>query len=276
MAAPEPSSGSNPTGPNVRYYDTRPSPRRWATTGALVAVLVVLVAAAAWFVTDGFGRGGAEAATSQVGTNGLPVGATGEPGSAETPPADRPAEGLGVAADATSVVVVGDSITQGSADEIRYVMAGLGYTDITVDGLTSRRIVTGGDGDPESGTQAVRRLLDEGADPDVWVIALGTNDIGKYASSEEYGALVSQLVDLLPDDRPLLWVDAYRDDYVGDSEVFDEAVRAQLSDRDGTVVVSWFDVATAEPSLLRDGVHPTSEGRARFAGVIGEGMLQLR
>jgi lysophospholipase L1-like esterase len=246
------------------------------TTGALAAVLVVLVAAAAWFATGGFGRDDAQAATSQVGTNGLPVGAPGDTGTAVSSPPGDPVEGLGVATDATSVVVVGDSITQGSADEIRFVMAGLGYTDITVDGLTSRRIVTGGDGDPESGVQAVRRLLDDGADPDVWVIALGTNDIGKYASSEEYGALVAQLVDLLPDDRPLVWVDAFRDDYVDDSEVFDEAVRAQLSDRDGTVVVSWFDVATAEPSLLRDGVHPTSEGRARFAGVIGEGMIQLR
>lgn len=272
MAAPEPSPGSNP-GPNVRYYDTRPAPRRWVTTGALAAVLVVLVAAAAWFATDGFGRGGAEAATPQVDTNGLPVGAAETPASSA---ADEPEPGLGVATDATSVVVVGDSITQGSANEIRYVMAGLGYTDITVDGVTSRRIATGGGGAPESGTQAITRLLDAGADPDVWVIALGTNDIGKYATSEEYGALVAELVELLPDDRPLLWVDAYRDDYVDDSEVFDEAVRAQLSDRDGTVVVSWFEVATAEPSLLRDGVHPTSEGRARFAGVIGEGMLQLR
>ena len=79
--------------------------------------------------------------------------------------------------------------------------------------------------------------LDEGADPDVWVIALGTNDIAKYASSEEYGEVVQQLLDLLPADAPLVWVDAYRDDYRDDSVLFDDTpgtgdLHAQVEQRD--------------------------------------------
>lgn len=269
MAAPEPSAPTS----QVRYYDTRTPPRRWVFAGALAAVVVVLATAITWVATDGFGRGDGAEGIGQVGTNGLPAG---EQTAAGAAPADEPPQRLGVATDATSVVVIGDSITQGSEAEIRYVLAGAGFSDVDVDGVTSRRITVGGGGAPESGIQALTRLMADGADPDVWVIALGTNDIGKYATSEEYGSLVAEIVDLLPDDRPLVWVDAYRDDYVDDSAVFDEALRAQLSDRDGTVVVSWFDIAAADPSLLRDGVHPTADGRARFAEVIAGGLDLLR
>ena len=50
---------------------------------------------------------------------------------------------------------------------------------------------------PGARAAAQNRLFDA-VDPDVWVIALGTNDIAKYASSEEYGEVVQQLLDLLP------------------------------------------------------------------------------
>jgi lysophospholipase L1-like esterase len=261
--------------PNVRYYDTRTPPRRWAATGALAAVIVVLAAAITWVATDGFGRDQGTA-TGQVGTGGLPSGEAGSGAGDGAAIGDGGSAGLGVATDATSVVMVGDSITQGSADEIRFTLAAGGFTDVTVDGVTSRRIEAGGGQSPESGIEAIYRLLADGADPDVWVIALGTNDIGKYATSEEYGALVALVVDVLPDDTPLVWVDAYRDDYVDDSALFNDALRAQLSDRDGTVVVDWSDVVSQDGSILRDGVHPDRDGEALFASLVAQGLDQLR
>ncbi|MFN8021429.1 MAG: GDSL-type esterase/lipase family protein [Acidimicrobiales bacterium] len=267
-------SDPNPSSHHVRYFDTRPSPRRFALIGALGAVVVVLAAVVAWIATDGFGRDDTSSA-SQLGTNGLPVGEAAAPDATDAP--DDAPEGLGVMSeDATSVVMVGDSITQGSTKELEYVLTADGFTDITIDGVTSRRIVEGGGSEPESGVQAVTRLLADGADPDVWVIALGTNDIAKYGSSDEYGAVVQQLLDLLPDDVPLVWVDAYRDDYPDDSVEFDDALRARLGDRDGTVVASWYDVASADPSILRDRVHPKPDGRAKFASVVIEGLQLLR
>ncbi len=263
MAAPE---------STVRYFDTRTPPRRWVLAGALAAIVVVLATAATWIATDGFGRETSSAA-GEVGTGGLPGGQS-ETGNGDG--GDDGDQGLGVATDANSVVMVGDSITQGSRDEIAYTLAAGGFTDVTIDGVPSRRIEAGGDDGPESGLDAIERLLAEGAEPDVWVIALGTNDIGKYATSEEYGALVARVVDLLPNDRPLVWVDAFRDDYVDASEMFDEALRAQLSGRDGTVVVDWSDVVSQDRSVLRDGVHPDRDGEALFAEMVADGLDQLR
>ncbi len=268
MAAPE---------PTVRYYDTRTPPSRWALSGALAAIVVVLAASITWVATDGFGRSAGTAA-GEVGTGALPAGQDGDAGASGAGGVNGNDAGrrLGVATDATSVVMVGDSITQGSRDEIAYTLAAGGFTDVTIDGVVSRRIAAGGGGNPESGLDAIARLIAAGADPDVWVIALGTNDIGKYATSEEYGALVARVVDLLPDEHPLVWVDAFRDDYVDASREFDEALRAQLSERDGTVVVDWFDVVSQDRSVLRDGVHPDRDGEALFAEMVAAGLDLLR
>jgi lysophospholipase L1-like esterase len=261
--------------PNVRYYDTgSPSPRRWVLAGALAAVVVVASTVVAWRATDWF-DGDTSSSRQEVGTGALPIGegvATGAGGAGD----GGSSVGLGVATNASSVVVVGDSITQGSAAEIEYTLAAADFTDVTVDGLASRRISVGGDDSPESELRAIERLLDAGTDPDVWVIALGTNDIGKYSGADEYAALVGEMVDLIPADRPLVWVDAFRADYESDSLVFDDALRARLGSRDGTVVVSWSDIVEADLSMLRDGVHPNRDGRAVFAAAIADGLAQLR
>lgn len=261
--------------PDVRYYDTRPRPRHGALVGASVALVLVAIAGIAWVVTDGFGTS-VDAAPSAIGTGVLPAGADrGGSGATSGDAGEARPAASGSQVDFGSAVVVGDSITQGSADEIRYTLASLGIDDVTVDGLTSRRIEAGGRGTPESGIQAIYRMLADGSDPDVWVVALGTNDIGKYATADEYAALVQFVVDVLPDDRPLVWVDTYRDDYLADTAVFNDALNATLGSRDGAVVVSWYDLVSNDPSMLRDGVHPDRDGSATFAALIAEGLRRL-
>ena len=45
------------------------------------------------------------------------------------------------------------------------------------------------------------------------MIALGTNDIGKYATQEEYEAVINELLAAIPGDAPIAWVNTYlRDD----------------------------------------------------------------
>lgn len=265
MAAPE---------PNVRYFDARPTrPHRWLLVGALTALALVAIAVVIRSTTDWFDSDGGSAGAIAAGD--LPQASSEGAGGAAPEVVAATDDDRAAASDLTSVVVVGDSITQGSRDAIRYVLTADGFTDVTVDGVPSRRIEAGGGANPESGIQAIYRMLAEGADPDVWVIALGTNDIGKYPTDEEYAGLVRFVLDIVPDGRPLVWVDAFRDDYPDDSRRFNEVLEGELAERDGTALVRWADAVTNDPSLLRDGVHPRDEGEAVFAILIAEALSDL-
>ena len=262
--------------PQVRYYDTRPPRSGWTV---VVAILLVVAggAAAAWFGSRLLDAGGTDDA-GELGTSGLPVDGDGEV------IAPRTEDGSAVSVEAVdtsagSLVMVGDSITQGSTDAIRYTLAASGLVDVTIDGVTSRRIEVGdGRGEfPESGIRAIYRLLQAGADPDVWVVALGTNDIGKYDDPQGYRTLVRTVAEMIPEDAPLVWVDAFRGDYVDESRVFDEALRDELDGRDDTVVVSWSDIAsTPGQTVLRDDdVHPNKDGNAVFARLVADGVAAV-
>ena len=96
-----------------------------------------------------------------------------------------------------SVVMVGDSITEGSAIVLQDTLTTAGFSDVVVDGDASRRIEvgTGAGGGPVSGLRTILRLIAEGASPDVWVIELGTNDIGAYTEAEYRDPYVKELID---------------------------------------------------------------------------------
>ncbi|MEX0847562.1 MAG: SGNH/GDSL hydrolase family protein, partial [Ilumatobacteraceae bacterium] len=180
--------------------------------------------------------------------------------------------------EASSVAMIGDSITQGSEDALRFTLTAAGLSTIDIDGLASRRIELGGSkGQPESGMQALERMKGAGIDPDVWVVALGTNDVGQYSDPEEYRRLIREILDALPDDTPLVWVDVYRADHLDDSVVFDWILRDELDQRGDATVVSWFDQAStrSDEILRKDGVHPNKQGNALFAGIVTQGVAQV-
>ena len=104
------------------------------------------------------------------------------------------------------VVVIGDSITVAAAPQIVAGATGID-ADVTVLAEVGRRITFGTQ--PPAGTDVLAEVLADG-DPDLVVVALGTNDIGKYSTIEEYAAEVGELVDLLPDDQPLVWINTYQ------------------------------------------------------------------
>ena len=261
-----------PPEPQVRYFDARP-PRRWWMVALVVVSLVAGVGAAVRFVPDLF-RADEPSDAGQLGTSGLPDG--GVAGTAGTDGTAPVGSVVLIDTEAGSMVMVGDSITQGSEDAVVYTLAASGLADVIVDGVPSRRIQVGAGTteDPESGIDAIARLLRAGVDPDVWVVALGTNDIAKYESVDDYALLITTVVGMLPDDAPLVWVNAYRDDYPDESRQFDEVLADTLRDRDRTTVVDWASIASApDQQVLRDdGVHPNPEGRAMFARLVASGI----
>ncbi len=178
-----------------------------------------------------------------------------------------------------SVVMVGDSITQGSTDELHAAFESTGVTDVRIDAERGRRIEVGngkGSG-PLSGKRTVYNLLAEGLTPDAWIIALGTNDVGSYASAEAYGELIDGLLGMLPNDTPLVWVNVDRPQYEDDTNVFNLVLEQRITDRGNAVIAGWFAVASdPEADLLRsDDLHPNNDGQQAFALITVEAISKL-
>jgi lysophospholipase L1-like esterase len=177
----------------------------------------------------------------------------------------------------TSVVMVGDSITAGSATPLHAALEGAGFSDITIEAQPSRRIaVGGGANEPRSGEQAVGTLLGAGSAPDVWVVALGTNDVGKYVDQDAYATLIEGMLDMLPK-RPLLWVDVYRREYLDHTKLFNAALRDRIAARGDASVVSWYALASKQSQkiLQTDRIHPNAAGTKVFADLVAGGITVL-
>jgi lysophospholipase L1-like esterase len=259
--------------PQVRYYDTRRT-RPWYFV--CLGVGVVAATVGVWFGTDLL-RAEGPSPRGVVTVNGVFDEQAAEAGAE---PVITPADPDDDPIDATSMAMVGDSITDGSTDALRYTLAAQGFTEVTIEAQTSRRIELGdGNGSPTSGVATLFAMLgDPDIDPDVWVIALGTNDVGQYKESEDYRRLVRLVLDMLPDDVPLVWVDTYRADRPAESEQFNEILLDEVSQRGDSVVASWHDQASRddETEVLRDdGVHPNQHGRVVFAALVAEGIAAV-
>ncbi len=161
------------------------------------------------------------------------------------------------------VVVIGDSITAASAPRILEGASEID-ADVTVLAEINRRITVGSD--PAAGTDVIAEVLSEG-DPDVVVVALGTNDIGKFGSIEEYASEIDELVDELPDDLPLVWINTYLSRTPDDSAAFNAALIETLSERGNATIGRWSSIAQ-QGGMLRDGVHPSEDGEQRFADLV--------
>jgi lysophospholipase L1-like esterase len=178
--------------------------------------------------------------------------------------------------DVESVAVVGDSITEGSAASITAVLTAEGVDSIDVRGRARRRIEVG-DGSEEqplSGLRELHRLLAEGAGPDVWVIALGTNDVSLYPDRESYERLVDAVLERIPEDAPLVWVDVYRPGEATHTAMFNDVVAERLDDRGNAAVAPWHAFASSPEQriLSGDDLHPNDAGNDVFASVIAVGI----
>lgn len=258
--------------PPIRYYRAGASRRSALVVVAAIVGVIALGAGAAW----GLGLLGDGAVSDVLGVGDAPGEISGDDeGNGGTIDIDAPVDRD---IEATSMAMVGDSITDGSAEAIKYVLTSEGFDETTIDGETSRRIEEGdGKGSPLSGIKALYTLLADGADPDVWVIALGTNDVGQYDDPTEYRRLVTTMVEMIPADTPLVWIDVYRFDHLDATLEYNEILRDVVGNRDDSVVVSWFEHATNhDEGVLRDDqVHPNKNGVVVFANLVADGIAAV-
>lgn len=238
------------------------------------------VAAFALAATALAGCGGAEPAVEAVVPTSAPS-TTGAPDTTTTTlaPVELATDGLVVVtappvtiSEPLGVVVVGDSLTAAAEAQIGVALTAIGTEVLAIDGVENRRMVGG---DVEPGVDAIDDILAEGHDPDVWVVALGTNDIGARVAGDEAVSATATLLDHLPDDVPIVWVNAWIRDRAGDAALFNAEVRDVLEARGSATIVDWYDNGKDPGVITADGVHLTTLGEARFAAAIAAGVIDL-
>ena len=198
--------------------------------------------------------------TAPIGTvpktdaNGQPVEAPRNPPRQNVPP---------------SIAMVGDSITALSKDTIEAVLTQVGFTIVTVNAEPSRRIEVGTK-KPMPGLDVVKFIAASTPVPQMWVIALGTNDAGLYAGDVDYQGLVDDMLAAIPPKAPLVWVSTYRADQIPGCETFNLVMRAALRKRGHSTVGEWYQAVTKsnESILTHDGVHPNADGILVFADTV--------
>jgi lysophospholipase L1-like esterase len=169
----------------------------------------------------------------------------------------------GSAGDVPTVVMVGDSITVAAAPLIVAAAATMDV-DLDVEAEIGRRIASGST--PAAGTEVLAEVL-ASTEPDLVVVALGTNDVGKFQSADEYTVPIEELLAVLPDDVPVAWIDTYLSRLPEDSATFNAALVEALTERGLSTVGRWSSRAR-DHGMLSDGVHPSEEGTQEFADLV--------
>ena len=168
--------------------------------------------------------------------------------------------------DVDHLAMVGDSITVGSTAELEVAFEEIGFPDAEINAEGGRRIVR--NNGITSGVEGVAEVLEDGEQPDLWVVALGTNDVANYPP-EQFPDVISELLAAIPADATVVWVDTYVEDFQEDAAVFDSILREVLAERGNASVVDWYSIA-GEDGMLYDGVHPSGFGKAEFARRVTE------
>lgn len=214
----------------------------------------------------GGGGGAAGSASNSAGAPVIDAPASGDDGASES---DRRIEI--VPPFPTTVAVVGDSLTLSARDEITAELVALGLEVLVVDGVESRRM-TAGDSLRPSGLDAILAIReDPSADPDLWVIALGTNDVGAQVDEQRFRDDLQATLAVVGPDAPLVWVDIWIRDRRESVVAANGVIRDEISGRvSPSGVVSWFVHGADDGVITGDGVHLTDRGQEAFATAIAD------
>ncbi|NND73372.1 MAG: hypothetical protein HKN44_00030 [Ilumatobacter sp.] len=178
-----------------------------------------------------------------------------------------------------TVVMIGDSITVASAPALHEALTSAGFGEVIIVAQQGKRMALTF-GDNPSGATVARSLLDGTTRPDgtalpaddrageVWVVALGTNDVAQYSDPSERAAAVNEVLNAVPDEVPLVWVDTFVRDRPDATVEVNEMIEARLRQRGNATIARWSAVADDEGNLRDDGVHPRDAGSVVFADAV--------
>lgn len=168
------------------------------------------------------------------------------------------------------LVMIGDSITVGARAALEAEFTDLGM-EFTIEAQNGKRLVASTSDNVGGATIAAGLNGAEGTDPEseVWVIALGTNDIAKYGGPDEIVAVVNEMLANVPADAALVWIDVYIHHLPEESEDVNRLIRQRVAQRGNGIVAPWTAFAEGADVLSIDGIHPTDSGSDLFAAVVG-------
>lgn len=190
-----------------------------------------------------------------------------------------------------TVIMVGDSITVASTPQLETMFEQLGFDSVAIESKQGKRIALSF-GSNLSGVEVAEDLIKtmhaagetsgEGRaenpfdhSNELWVVALGTNDIGQYSGPGEIASAVDEMLQVVPDESPLVWVDTFFRDRPDDTVELNVIIRDLVSQRDLSVIASWSAVADDDGNLRTDGVHPREQGSIVFANVTGNAIADF-
>lgn len=169
-----------------------------------------------------------------------------------------------------SIVMIGDSITVGAQPFLQEQLEQLGFADVTIVAQQDKRVSQNIRNNP-SGADIASFVAADSAQPgdaQLWIVALGTNDISQYDSVEDIVSSMETVIDSVPLDAPLVWVNTYFEDRPEDTAEVNTAIEQIVGSRGNAVVGRWNQIAPSEGVLRSDGVHPNSDGAKVFAALV--------
>jgi lysophospholipase L1-like esterase len=171
-----------------------------------------------------------------------------------------------------TVIMIGDSITVASTPVLQEVYEQLGFDEIIIESKQGKRTALSFGSNP-SGVDIASYIVDSPDRDDdhsneLWVVALGTNDINQYGDAAERAAAINEMLQTVPEESPLIWVDTYFEDQSEGADAINGSISDRVLDRGNSAIARWSLVAADDGNLRDDGVHPRQQGSAVFANVI--------
>ena len=162
----------------------------------------------------------------------------------------------------STVVVIGDSITNQSTDELNFVLAADGLKPV-IRGVSGAAI----NGAPLIDWHDALAQLVATNRPDAVVVELGTNGCGYCRSLREGIDAVMESARDVPD---VLWIDTRTAAPIpNDPKAINEAIR-DAGDRWDNLTVVDFDELVGSSDIADDHIHLTDRGQRHFAESLGD------
>ena len=168
------------------------------------------------------------------------------------------------------ISVIGDSLTEGTVRYQADAFAAVGWAQSSIDAHNSRGVRTKVKADPHTGLTAVDAVRETSGEPDVWVIALGTNDAGIF-SKDKHADLIREMLDHIGSGHSVMWVNIYLPDTRKRQVAWNSALAEVASERPNELIVfDWASLAQNQRWMANDLVHCTGKGYQHRATAIAE------